>query len=254
MLCSYCQVQQIAPSELDAAGLGSFSCVHKHVKLKNNKTIHVLHVNDRGSAATVCEPTRVFSQEGGSADNYMFAEGMVNGGYGYGGPVSTTSANGIVLGGEFSHNSVSPEPPQAITMMTAANTILTTTPPPLVQQPSLTSEQQRRTSQPNNNQVALSTISQASFNLNEFASFTQIVDSPVIKRSKKHGLSCLEAPELSIFYRNKLKLGESQIPVRIQYYLCGVIELLKFQLILLNYESINFSCSPTPLVIHYSFI
>lgn len=219
MLCSYCQVQQIAPSELDAAGLGSFSCVHKHVKLKNNKTIHVLHVNDRGSAATVCEPTRVFSQEGGGADNYMFAEGMINGvgggggGYGYGGPVSTTSANGVVLGGEFSHNSVSPEPPQPITMMTAANTILTTT-PPLVQQQqqSLTNEQQRRTSQ-SNNQVALSTISQASFNLNEFASFTQIVDSPVIKRSKKHGLSCLEAPELSIFYRNKLKLGESQIPV-----------------------------------------
>ena len=182
MLCSYCQTHQVSPSELDAAGLSlgsNKSVVHKHVKLKNNKSIHVIHVNEKSSPLTTIiePPSRVIPQDGGTG----------------------TSASNPLVGFELSEatptQTSSPEPP--------TNTNTTT----VISSPShLKYQQSTPSSNSNNNNSNV-------VNLNDYTSLTQLVDSSILTKSKKHGLNYLNGANLSFFYRNKLKLGESQNPV-----------------------------------------
>lgn len=183
MLCSYCQTHQVAPSELDAAGLGK-SVVHKHVKLKNNKSIHVLHVNERPQSAaqtTIIEPpTRVLSQDGGAA--------------------------AIVC--ELS------EPTQPSSPELPTNTVTNTTAVLSGSSQSKYQQQPQEAATSNSN----SNNSNNVVNLNDFASLTQLVDSSILTKSKKHGLAYLNGANVSLFYRNKLKLGESQNPVILHFF------------------------------------
>lgn len=180
MICSYCQTQQIAPFELDSASLGLKSVAYKHVKLKHNKTIHVVHINERRSEV-VEEPTgRVMTIRQDDATGAAVLSGV----------------------GEFSMatlTSMSPPSPE---------------PPPT----STTTETTETTAEPNQSQATVQTMQPTStnkiLNLNDFSSLTQLVDSSVLfKNSKKHGLNYLDGSNLSFYYRNKLKLGESHIPV-----------------------------------------
>lgn len=192
MLCSYCQTHQVAPSELDAAGLGK-SVVHKHVKLKNNKSIHVLHVNERPQSAaqtTIIEPpTRVLSQDGGAA--------------------------AIVC--ELSEPT-QPSSPELAELPT--NTVTNTT---AVLSGSSHSKYQQ---QPQEAATSNSNNSNNVVNLNDFASLTQLVDSSILTKSKKHGLAYLNGANVSLFYRNKLKLGESQNPVILHFFCSRNIDIL----------------------------